>query len=108
MAILSTRLLLTAWSIIFLAVIAFWAANPGDDPYRCRALLETGQWVDPLGENGTRTTFNYWKPDGCMVRNYSSVDMRQCLGGRRIVLSGDSLNRQIAFGFSRIVSMIRP
>ncbi|KAH6887533.1 CAS1 domain-containing protein [Thelonectria olida] len=99
----TTRILLTAWGVFLLAVVAFWTLFPGDDPYRCRALLETGQWVDPPAKNGTRMTFNDWKPDGCMLHKYSSIDVRQCLEGRRIVLSGDSLNRQVAYGLARIL-----
>ncbi|KAF2766306.1 Cas1p-domain-containing protein [Teratosphaeria nubilosa] len=49
------------------------------DPYKCRALLETGQWYDE----------HTWLPAGCNTEPYGLDPINDCARGRRIVLAGD-------------------
>ena len=77
-----------------------------DDPYRCKALLRTGRWLDPPDKNGARKPFVNWQPDGCMLRKYEPADIHQCLEGRHMVFSGDSTTRQIFWAMGRLVSYL--
>ncbi|KAI5459296.1 10 TM acyl transferase domain found in Cas1p-domain-containing protein [Mariannaea sp. PMI_226] len=104
MASLASRILISIWAFLFLVAVAFWSLFPSTDPYRCRSLLETGRWIDRPSENGTRGSFHHWQPDGCLIHQYSSKDVRKCMEGRSIVLVGDSLNRQIGYGIGRILA----
>lgn len=103
MITLITRILLIVAGASLLSAAAWRAVFPGDDPYRCRALLETGRWIDPPDEFGDRAPFYRWDPDGCMLQWYRSEDVRQCLEGRHVVFSGDPTTREIAYGLGRIV-----
>jgi len=64
------------------------------DPLRCNALLNSGRWLDP---SSTNTPFPYrnWQPKGCMMHKYTKDDLESCMGGRRIVIAGDSTGRQV-------------
>ncbi|KAM0281355.1 hypothetical protein ACHAO9_010726 [Fusarium lateritium] len=102
------RIISVAFAALFLAAIALKTFFPGDDPYRCRALKDTGRWIDPpRDEEGNRNPFQKWQPDGCMLNHYASNDIRRCMEGRRITIVGDSTSRYVAHGFSRLIDETR-
>jgi hypothetical protein len=99
------RIISVAFATLFLAAVALKTFFPGNDPYRCRALKDTGRWIDPSrDEEGNRNPFKKWQPDGCMLNHYAPNDIRRCMEGRRITVVGDSTSRYVAHGFSRLVS----
>ncbi|KAM5347787.1 hypothetical protein ACJ41O_007611 [Fusarium nematophilum] len=98
-----SRILSTVLAVLFLAGVGFKTLFPGDDPYRCRAVLKTGRWIDHPDKDGHRDPFHIWQPDGCLFHKYSSPDIRRCLEGRRIVTIGDSTSRGVAHGFGRLL-----
>ncbi|KAH8721663.1 CAS1 domain-containing protein [Ilyonectria robusta] len=99
----SPRIVPTIVAVLFLAIVGYNTIIPGDDPYRCRALLERGRWIDPPDEEGSRAPFKHWQPDGCMLHDYSAADAQQCMEGRDIVFIGDSTSRAVAFGLGRLM-----
>ncbi|KAF4968454.1 hypothetical protein FSARC_4148 [Fusarium sarcochroum] len=99
-----SRIISTVLAISSLVAIAFKTYFPGDDPYRCRALQNTGRWIDPPDEEGHRYPFRQWQPDGCILHEYDSSDIRQCTEGRRIVIVGDSTSRNVAYAISRLIN----
>ncbi|KAF7539471.1 hypothetical protein G7Z17_g12414 [Cylindrodendrum hubeiense] len=103
MALTIGRLIPILLAVILLAAVAYRAIVPDDDPYRCRAALETGQWIDHPDANGDRLPFKQWQPDGCLFHKYTSADIRQCMEGRAIVFSGDSTTREVVYGLGRLL-----
>ncbi|KAL4723044.1 hypothetical protein ACLX1H_010285 [Fusarium chlamydosporum] len=101
-----SKIVSTVLAILFLIAVSLKTFLPGDDPYRCRALQSTGRWIDPPDEEGNRYPFRQWQPDGCILHEYGSSDIRQCTEGRRIVVVGDSTSRRVAYAFSRLVRNI--
>ncbi|GKU07657.1 unnamed protein product [Fusarium langsethiae] len=100
-----TRILSTALTTIFLAAITLKTLYPGNDPYRCRAIQNSGRWIDPIrDEQGNRDPFRQWQPDGCILSQYESEDIRRCTEGRSIVISGDSTSKHVARAMGHIVS----
>ena len=99
-----SRIVSTVFAILFLAAVGFKSAFPGDDPYRCKSLLNTGRWLDPVDDEGIRNSFHNWQPDGCMIRKYTSPDIRRCLEGRSMAFIGDSTSRRALYGLARLVS----
>ncbi|SPJ84115.1 uncharacterized protein FTOL_10631 [Fusarium torulosum] len=98
------RIISTALATLFLVAITLKTLFPGDDPYRCRAVKDTGRWIDPpRDEEGNRNPFHQWQPDGCILHHYKSGDVRRCTEGRRIVVVGDSTSRNVAHGFGRLI-----
>ncbi|KAJ4129022.1 hypothetical protein NW768_007551 [Fusarium equiseti] len=100
----SSRVVSTILAVLLLAGISFKSFLPNDDPYRCRAVQNTGRWIDPPDEDGHRYPFSQWQPDGCVFHQYDSSDIRQCTEGRRIVVVGDSTSRHVAYAFSRLIN----
>ncbi|KAH6898044.1 CAS1 domain-containing protein [Thelonectria olida] len=103
MALPVSKLVTTLWAVVFLLAVAYKTVFPGDDPYRCRAVQNTGQWIDRPDANGSRFPFKNWQPDGCILHHYSSADVRHCLGGRRVVFGGDSTSRGVAYALGRLL-----
>ncbi|KAL8789963.1 MAG: hypothetical protein Q9213_000849 [Squamulea squamosa] len=66
-----------------------------NDPYKCRALMTLGQWLDPPNEPYHPQHFKKWQPPGCMMHQYTRKDIRTCLNGQRIIYIGDSTTRQL-------------
>ncbi|KAH6981354.1 10 TM acyl transferase domain found in Cas1p-domain-containing protein [Ilyonectria sp. MPI-CAGE-AT-0026] len=97
------RILPILWAVLLLAAVAYRAVASDNDPYRCRAALETGQWIDHPDENGDRMPFKQWQPDGCLFHQYTSADIRQCMEGRSILFSGDSTTREVVYGLGRLL-----
>ncbi|KAJ4244577.1 hypothetical protein NW762_014433 [Fusarium torreyae] len=102
------RLFATIVATLFLAAIALRTLFPGNDPYRCRAVQNTGRWLDlSRDKDGNRDVFRQWQPDGCIFNDYKSEDIRRCMQGRRIVIAGDSTSRNVAHGMSRLLDRRR-
>ncbi|KAG7131723.1 O-acetyltransferase CAS1 like protein [Verticillium longisporum] len=98
-----SRVLLVFLGALLLAAATWHTLTPDDDPYRCRALQETGNWIDPKNEKGDRLPFKTWQPEGCLLHKYTSADIRQCMDGRHVIFAGDSTTRQIAYGIARLL-----
>jgi hypothetical protein len=71
------------------------------DPYKCGALLNKGQWLDPGPRWSPRNPFQNWQPPGCIMHEYKKKDIAGCLRQRRIVLIGDSTTRQIFWAVAK-------
>ncbi|PTD02824.1 putative O-acetyltransferase CAS1 [Fusarium culmorum] len=99
-----SRIISTVFAILFVISVSLKTLFPGDDPYRCRAVQQTGRWIDPPDEEGHRYPFRQWQPDGCIFHEYDSNDIRQCTEGRRIVVVGDSTSRHVAYAFARLIN----
>ena len=58
-----------------------------EDPYKCRALLDGGHWIDlsldPQGHPAPD-----WQPPGCMLYDYKPEDISSCFHGNRLVFIG--------------------
>lgn len=44
-----------------------------------------------------------WQPDGCMLHSYSPKTVAPCLNGRKIVVTGDSVARELYWGFMKVL-----
>ena len=66
-----------------------------DDPYRCKALLNHGRWLDPPSQTELKQSFHNWQPPGCMMYEYRSDDISSCLASRKMIFIGDSTIRGI-------------
>ncbi|KAM0563083.1 hypothetical protein ACHAPJ_001929 [Fusarium lateritium] len=97
------RIVSIVLATLFLLAVGFKTAFPGNDPYRCRAVQRTGRWIDPPDENGNRHPFHHWQPDGCILHQYDSADIRRCTEGRRVVVVGDSTSRNVGHAFARLL-----
>ncbi|KAG8904664.1 hypothetical protein FRB99_001384 [Tulasnella sp. 403] len=64
------------------------------DPLKCSALLNEGQWLD--------RQFKNWQPEGCMLYNYQPKDVVACMPGKRVLFAGDSVARQLFFAFAHL------
>lgn len=98
------RVISTILAVFFLLGVTLKTLFPGNDPYRCRAIQNTGRWIDPPDEEGNRYPFQQWQPDGCIMNKYESEEIRHCMQKRRILLVGDSTSRNVAHAFGRLVS----
>ena len=65
------------------------------DPYKCGALLNHGQWLDTPDKSYFKPPFQNWQPPGCLMREYNARDLKVCLKSRRALYIGDSTTRQI-------------
>ncbi|KAH7161582.1 CAS1 domain-containing protein [Dactylonectria macrodidyma] len=97
------RILPLLAAVLFLAAVAYHSLVPDDGPYRCRAALETGQWIDHPDAYGNRLPFKHWLLDGCLFHRYTSADIRQCMEGRSILFIGDSLTQEVVYGLERLL-----
>ncbi|QSZ34798.1 hypothetical protein DSL72_007656 [Monilinia vaccinii-corymbosi] len=71
------------------------------DPYKCGALLNKGQWLDPGPRWSSRNPFQNWQPPGCMMYEYKGKDIQECFKDRRLVFIGDSTTRQIFWAVAK-------
>ncbi|KAM5341770.1 hypothetical protein ACJ41O_014801 [Fusarium nematophilum] len=104
---LAARILPIVFSFLLVAAVVLNGVFPKDDPYRCKALLgdgvRNGSWLHAPDENGDRKPFTNWQPDGCMLHKYSPADIKQCIGDRHLVFSGDSTTRQVFWATARLL-----
>ncbi|CAK7218296.1 hypothetical protein SEUCBS140593_003499 [Sporothrix eucalyptigena] len=93
------------------------ALSNAADPYRCGALIGHGSWppytppkvdaavdyeqLESLQRQGRELPparpFDKWEPAGCRMHEYSRDDIRECLGGKRVLFVGDSTMRVLFF-----------
>lgn len=88
--------------VILIGIISNFS-QVGDDPYRCKALLHEGSWLDRPAKGGVRDRFTRWQPRGCMMHEYSKEDIQECMEGRHMVFFGDSTSRQVFWAMARLV-----
>ncbi|KAL8806288.1 MAG: hypothetical protein Q9182_001435 [Xanthomendoza sp. 2 TL-2023] len=90
-----SHICLLLFAFIFVSVFyrRYWL--DAEDPYKCRALLTRGHWLDPPEESYTSQQFEKWQPSGCMMHEYTEKDVRACLKGQQIIYVGDSTTRQL-------------
>ncbi|KAF5026709.1 hypothetical protein F66182_1198 [Fusarium sp. NRRL 66182] len=104
---LMARVLPLAFSIFVLSFLVVERFSTSHDPYRCKALLGNGErdgsWLHAPDETGARKPFTNWQPDGCMLHHYTADDIKQCMGNRHMVFSGDSTTRQVFWGMARLL-----
>ncbi|KAG5656692.1 hypothetical protein KAF25_010245 [Fusarium avenaceum] len=104
---LAARLLPVFFSFLLFSAFAVNQIWTYDDPYRCRALLgeseRNGSWLHVPDEAGARKPFTNWQPDGCMLHHYTADEIKECMGDRHMVFSGDSTTRQVYWGMSRLL-----
>lgn len=74
-----------------------------DDPYRCKALMQEGSWLNAPDDNGSRAPFTKWQPQGCMLHEYQKEEIVDCMEGRHMLFFGDSTTRQIFYGMARLL-----
>ncbi|KAF4985311.1 hypothetical protein FDECE_16659 [Fusarium decemcellulare] len=74
-----------------------------DDPYRCKALLQEGSWLNAPDNNGSRAPYTNWQPKGCMLHKYKKDEIADCMEGRHMLFFGDSTTRQIFYGMARLL-----
>ncbi|MCJ1285834.1 hypothetical protein MMC26_005175 [Xylographa opegraphella] len=72
-----------------------------EDPYKCKALMREGRWLDIPNDRHSNTTFQNWQPPGCMLHHYNNKDISTCFQSRRIVLAGDSTIRQVFWAIAK-------
>ncbi|MCJ1402691.1 hypothetical protein MMC11_005912 [Xylographa trunciseda] len=96
------NLLCTVLFCVTVAAAAFRASVlDSKDPYKCKALMLEGRWLDIPKGGSFRPSFQNWQPPGCMLHHYNSKDISTCFHSRRIVLAGDSTTRQIFWAIAR-------
>lgn len=104
------RILPIAFCVLLFFAITVHQVSPSDDPYRCRALLgeskRNGSWLHVPDVTGARKPFSNWQPDGCMLHHYNAAEIKECMGDRHAVFSGDSTTRQIFWGMARLVRLL--
>ncbi|MCJ1394105.1 hypothetical protein MMC18_006983 [Xylographa bjoerkii] len=71
------------------------------DPYKCKALMHEGRWLDIPNNHISKPSFHNWQPPGCMLLHYNSKDISTCFDSRRIVLAGDSTIRQVFWAIAK-------
>ncbi|KAI8456670.1 10 TM acyl transferase domain found in Cas1p-domain-containing protein, partial [Phakopsora pachyrhizi] len=64
------------------------------DPYHCKALLQTGHWLD--GDQHQN-----WQPESCTINRFDSSSINHCLSQRDVVFIGDSVTRVLFYGTIR-------
>ncbi|KAH6886322.1 10 TM acyl transferase domain found in Cas1p-domain-containing protein [Thelonectria olida] len=97
------RILPLSFAICLLLAGILHSISGNGDPYRCGALLKNGSWLHEPNAKGARKPFTNWQPDGCMLRQYTPADIKDCIGDRHVVFSGDSTTRQVFWGMARLL-----
>ncbi|KAM0359487.1 hypothetical protein ACHAO7_009178 [Fusarium culmorum] len=97
------RVLALGLTLVVILGIVINQLQLSDDPYRCKALLNDGNWLDTPAENGSRAPFTNWQPSGCMLHKYKKEEIEQCMEGRHMLFVGDSTTRQVFYGMARLL-----
>ncbi|KAH7360631.1 10 TM acyl transferase domain found in Cas1p-domain-containing protein [Rhexocercosporidium sp. MPI-PUGE-AT-0058] len=87
--------------VIIVSVIYRYCWIDVSDPFKCSALQNKGEWLDPSTKWNTRDAFKSWQPPGCMVHEYTKRDIQECFRKRRLVFIGDSTTRQIFWAVAK-------
>ncbi|CZS93565.1 uncharacterized protein RCO7_09527 [Rhynchosporium graminicola] len=75
------------------------------DPFKCSALQNKGQWLDPGTKWDPRNAFRSWQPPGCMMHEYTKNDIQECFQDKKLVFVGDSTTRQIFWAVARKIDL---
>lgn len=76
----TARQAVTIFLVTLLSVVFFRRfVLEKNDPYKCHALMEEGQWYQD----------NTWLTPGCRGEGYGAQSMRECMRNRKISLIGD-------------------
>ncbi|KAF5601385.1 o-acetyltransferase CAS1 [Fusarium pseudoanthophilum] len=97
------RVLALGLTLVVILGIAINQLQLSDDPYRCKALLNDGTWLNAPAENGSRAPFTNWQPPGCMIHKYKKEEIEECMEGRHMLFVGDSTTRQVFYGMARLL-----
>lgn len=97
------RVLALGLTLVVILGIAINQLQLSDDPYRCKALLNDGTWLNTPAENGSRVPFTNWQPPGCMIHKYKKEEIEECMEGRHMLFVGDSTTRQVFYGMARLL-----
>lgn len=97
------RVLALGLTLVVILGIAINQLQLSDDPYRCKALLNDGTWLNTPAENGSRAPFTNWQPPGCMIHKYKKEKIEECMEGRHMLFVGDSTTRQVFYGMARLL-----
>ncbi|QGI88260.1 hypothetical protein CEK25_003216 [Fusarium fujikuroi] len=97
------RVLALGLTLVVILGIAINQLQLSDDPYRCKALLNDGSWLNTPAENGSRAPFTNWQPPGCMIHKYKKEEIEECMEGRHMLFVGDSTTRQVFYGMARLL-----
>ncbi|KAI9823962.1 MAG: hypothetical protein M1819_001093 [Sarea resinae] len=71
------------------------------DPFKCEALKNGGRWLDPPQGPYLNRPYQNWQPEGCVMHEYKSPDIRSCLEHKRLVFAGDSTVRQLFWAVAK-------
>ncbi|KAI9834021.1 MAG: hypothetical protein M1826_005926 [Phylliscum demangeonii] len=91
------RVLRALTVLVVLAALYRYCWLDATDPFKCRALLDHGRWLDPTGGSylGQGQPLQNWQPPGCLLHGYRARSIKGCLASRRMVFIGDSTIRQV-------------
>ncbi|TVY65507.1 putative O-acetyltransferase CAS1 [Lachnellula suecica] len=95
------RALQALLAIVIVGVVYRYCWIDVSDPFKCGALLNKGQWLDPGPRWTSRNPFQNWQPPGCIMHEYKKQDIQQCFQERRLVFIGDSTTRQIFWAVAK-------
>ncbi|KAL5326830.1 hypothetical protein ACEPPN_004519 [Leptodophora sp. 'Broadleaf-Isolate-01'] len=87
--------------VIIVSVIYRYCWIDAYDPFKCSALQNKGEWLDPGTKWNTWNAFKSWQPPGCMMHEYTKRDIQECFQKRRLVFIGDSTTRQIFWAVAK-------
>ncbi|TVY22590.1 putative O-acetyltransferase [Lachnellula hyalina] len=90
-----SRVLQFLLALVIVGVVYRYCWIDVSDPFKCGALLNKGQWLDPGPRWTSRNPFQNWQPPGCIMHEYMKKDIQDCFHKRRLVFVGDSTTRQI-------------
>ena len=93
-SLLGMSILLPVRAALYLSVLLIKSTDI-DDPYKCKAVIHNGRWLDPGNQFDNKRSLEKWQPPGCLLHDYTAKDISSCLNSRRIVFVGDSTIRQI-------------
>ncbi|KAK2630188.1 hypothetical protein QTJ16_001008 [Diplocarpon rosae] len=87
--------------IVIVAVVYRYCWLDVSDPFKCSALQNKGDWLDPGSRWNFRDHYKVWQPPGCMMHEYTTKDIQECFSTRRLVFIGDSTTRQIFWAVAK-------
>ncbi|TVY54478.1 putative O-acetyltransferase CAS1 [Lachnellula cervina] len=100
-AVTVNRILQFLLALVIVGVVYRYCWIDVSDPFKCGALLNKGQWLDPGPRWTSRNPFQNWQPPGCIMHEYKKKDIQECFHKRRLVFVGDSTTRQIFWAVAK-------
>ncbi|KAJ4376673.1 hypothetical protein N0V86_006789 [Didymella sp. IMI 355093] len=65
------------------------------DLYHCNKLLHKGQWLDSPDRDPERQPFHNWQVPGCLLHDYTTLDIAECNEDGQVMFVGDTNVRQV-------------